>query len=58
MEIKSSISRGDVAIFWKKGKLYEKVTSIKPKLVIISPFVDERALEGINKLGILLYRET
>ncbi|MGC9135213.1 PD-(D/E)XK nuclease family protein, partial [Caldisphaera sp.] len=58
IEIKSSISRGDVIEFWRKGKLYEKVTGIKPKLVIISPYVDDRALEDINRFGIILYKET
>ncbi len=58
IEIKSSISRGDVIEFWRKGKLYEKVTGIKPKLVIISPFVDDKALEDINRFGILLFKET
>ncbi len=58
IEIKSSISRGDVIEFWRKGKLYEKVTGFKPKLVIISPYVDDRALEDINRFGIILYKET
>ncbi|MDP8003428.1 MAG: DUF3782 domain-containing protein [Caldisphaera sp.] len=58
IEIKSSTSRGDVIEFWRKGKLYEKVTGIKPKLVMISPYVDDRALEDIGKFGIILYKET
>jgi hypothetical protein len=58
IEIKSSISRGDVIEFWRKAKLYEKITNIKPKLIIISPYVDDRALEDINRFGIILYKET
>ncbi|MFP3242059.1 PD-(D/E)XK nuclease family protein [Caldisphaera sp.] len=58
IEIKSSISRGDVIEFWRKAKFYEKITNIKPKLIIISPYVDDRALEDINRFGIILYKET
>ncbi|MEM0063464.1 MAG: DUF3782 domain-containing protein, partial [Ignisphaera sp.] len=45
VEVKSSVSKGDVAVFWRIGKLYEKVARVKPKLVIVSPYVDEKAVE-------------
>ena len=55
VEIKSSISRGDVATFWRIGKLYEKTTGVKPKLVMVTPYVDEKTLELARNLGIEVY---
>ena len=55
VEVKSSISKGDVLEFWRIGKLYERVTGFKPRLVMISPYVDEKAFEAATKLGIELY---
>ncbi|GGI70791.1 hypothetical protein GCM10007112_04690 [Vulcanisaeta souniana JCM 11219] len=57
VEVKSSLSRGDVAEFWRIGRLYEKVNGIKPRLVMISPYVDDRAMELAKSLGIEIYTE-
>ena len=55
VEIKSSVSAGDVAKLWRIGNLYQRVTGIKPRLVIVSPFIDQRALEVAEKLKIEIY---
>ncbi|ADN49796.1 PD-(D/E)XK nuclease family protein [Vulcanisaeta distributa] len=55
VEVKSSISRGDVAEFWRVGRLYERVNGVKPRLVMISPYVDDKAMELARELGIEVY---
>jgi hypothetical protein len=55
VEVKSSISRGDIATLLRKGMLYERVTGIKPSLAIVSPFVEVRALEDAEALGIEVF---
>jgi len=57
VEVKSSVSRGDVAEFWRIGRLYERVNGVKPRLVIVSPYVDDRAMELARELGIEVYTE-
>jgi len=57
VEVKPSISRGDVAEFLRISKLYERVCRVKPKLVIISPYVDVRAYELAKDLGIEVYTQ-
>jgi len=58
VEVKSSISRGDVLEFSMVGKFYEKVCGVKPRLVMISPYVDVRAYELAKDLGIEIYSQT
>ena len=55
VEVKSSVSRGDVYELWKTGQLYEKIKSAKPKLVIVSPYIDEDARKIAEELGIEVY---
>ena len=55
VELKSSMSRGDVATLLRKGKLYERVKGVKPSLVIVSPFVERRAVEDAETLGISVF---
>ncbi len=55
VEIKSSVSRADVYELWRTAKLYEKKTGVKPKLIIVSPFVEPRAKDAAKKLGIEVY---
>ncbi|GAB6947914.1 DUF3782 domain-containing protein [Vulcanisaeta sp. JCM 16161] len=57
VEVKSSISRGDVAEFWRVGRLYERVNGVKPRLVIISPYVDDKAAELARELGVDVYTD-
>ncbi len=55
VEVKASASIGDVSTLWRKGKLYEKVTGVKPRLVIITPFIDKNARETAVKQGVEVY---
>ncbi len=57
VEVKSSVSKGDVLEFWRVGKLYEKVTGVKPRLVMISPYVDDKAFEVATNLGVEIYTQ-
>jgi hypothetical protein len=43
IEVKSRVSKGDVAELSRIGKLYEMKEGIKPRLLIIGGFVDEGA---------------
>jgi len=52
IEVKSSVSRGDVYELWRVAQLYERRTGVKPKLVIVSPFADSKAQQVAQKLGI------
>jgi len=52
IEVKSRVSRGEVAELYKIGKLYERVCGIKPKLAIVGGLIDPSAYEAAVKLGI------
>ena len=52
VEVKSSTSKGDVSELYRIGILYEKKTGVRPQLVIITCFIDERAKRVAEKLGI------
>jgi len=58
IEVKSSISRGDVYEFWRISQLYRKVTGATPRLVMVSPYVDSKARELAESLGIEVYTRT
>lgn len=55
MEIKSSTSTGDVAAFARIGQVYEDKEGMKPRLVMVSPFIDARAQVLGEQLGMELY---
>ena len=55
IEIKASASSGDALEFSRVGKLYETITGIKPRLVMVTPFIDDRGLEAARTLGIEVY---
>ena len=55
VEVKSSVSRGDVYELWRIGKLYERVRGVKPKLAIVSPYIDDAAKKTAERLGIEIY---
>ncbi|MCS7094729.1 MAG: DUF3782 domain-containing protein [Thaumarchaeota archaeon] len=55
VEVKSSVSRGDVIELKRIAELYERETGVRPKLVIVSPFVDEKAMELARHFGIEVY---
>ncbi len=52
IEIKSTVSRSDVAELYRIGKLYEKLVGVKPRLLIIGGFIDPRAWDTAAKLGV------
>ncbi len=52
VDIKSSVTRGDVAILKRIGEFYERICGVRPKLVIVSPFVRDDARELAEKMGI------
>jgi len=55
VEVKASASSGDVVELWKIGGLYQRVTGIRPRLVIITPFIDEKAMKIAKELGVEIY---
>jgi len=52
IEIKASVDRSDILEIKRIGELYQKITGTKPKLIIVSPFIRERAIRLAAKLGI------
>jgi len=56
--VKASASSAEVSKLWRIGKLYEKVTGIKPRLILATPFIDEEGLETAKNLGVEVYTET
>jgi len=47
-----------VAKLWRIGNLYMRVTGVKPRLVIVAPFIDEKGLEVAKRLGVEVYTGT
>ncbi|MGQ4915575.1 MAG: PD-(D/E)XK nuclease family protein [Candidatus Asgardarchaeia archaeon] len=58
IEIKANVRKSDVATLLRISELYEKVTSVKPKLMIISPFVEERARIFAEENGVTISTST
>ncbi|MBI4703024.1 MAG: DUF3782 domain-containing protein [Deltaproteobacteria bacterium] len=55
-EIKSSMSRADVMLFAKKARWYEATHGRKAdRLLIITPYADDKARAAARELGIELY---
>ncbi|MEO0295163.1 MAG: DUF3782 domain-containing protein [candidate division WOR-3 bacterium] len=57
IEIKSSVSDGDVLKLKKIGEFYEKKTGVKPELFIVSPYIREEAKEKCKIFGIKFYKK-
>ncbi|MEO0270640.1 MAG: hypothetical protein ABIM98_04245 [candidate division WOR-3 bacterium] len=57
IEIKSSVSDGDVLKFKRIGEFYEKKTGVKPELFIVSPYIREEAKEKCKVFGIKFYKK-
>ncbi|HID27216.1 MAG TPA: DUF3782 domain-containing protein, partial [Methanosarcinales archaeon] len=55
LEIKSSVSRADVIELNNIGIFYEKEENVKPKLIIVTPFIEERAKSIASHLNIKVY---
>jgi hypothetical protein len=58
VEIKSSVSEGDVITFERKVRLYEKKSNIKiDKKIILTPFANNKAIEIAKSLDIEIVEE-
>jgi hypothetical protein len=58
VEVKAGTSDADISKLWKIGKLYERVVGVKPELMMITPFIDERGLKTAKELGVKVYTKT
>jgi hypothetical protein len=59
IEISSHMKPSDIPAFKRKAQLYEKTTGKKPdRLVIVTPYADEKALEMAKEFGIEMYTKT
>ncbi|MEM1561915.1 MAG: DUF3782 domain-containing protein, partial [Candidatus Bathyarchaeia archaeon] len=53
VEVKSHVGRPDVSTFKRKAEFYERVEGRKPdRLIIVTPYADENALETAKQLQI------
>lgn len=52
VEVKSRVSRGDIAELARIRDLYEKVKGVKAKAVVIGGFIDPKAYESASKLNV------
>jgi len=56
IEVSSHVRASDVLQFKKKAELYEGKTGRRPdRLIIVTPYIDEKALEAAKQLGIEAY---
>jgi hypothetical protein len=56
IEVSSHVRASDVFQFKRKAELYERVTGKKPdRLIIVTPYIDEKALEAARQLGVEAY---
>jgi hypothetical protein len=56
IEVSSHVKQADVAALVKKAELYERITGRRPdRLIVVTPFVEERAMEAALKLGVEIY---
>jgi len=58
IEISSHVRPSDVYTFKRKAELYKEKTGREPdRLIIVTPFAEEKALEAAAKLGIEIYTD-
>ena len=56
VKVSSHIRKSDILIFKKKSELYWEKTGTKPeRLLVVTPYIDEEAVEASQKLGIEVY---
>lgn len=56
MEVKSHVRASDIYIFRRVAEFYEKVEGRKPaRLIMVTPYADEKAMEASLRLGIEVY---
>ena len=52
VEVKSHVRKSDVTELLRISELYEEKMGVKPKLAIVTPFIENKALEFAKSLGI------
>ncbi len=52
VEVKSRVSRADVAELHRVGLLYERLNGVRPRLLIIGGFVDGNSWDTARRLGV------
>jgi hypothetical protein len=56
IEVSSHVKQAYVAALVKKAELYERITGRRPdRLIVVTPFAEERAMEVALKLGVEIY---
>jgi len=56
IEVSSHVRASDVLQFRRKAELYERMTGRRPdRLIIVTPYIDEKASEAAKQLGIEAY---
>jgi hypothetical protein len=56
IEVSSHVRASDVFQFKRKAELYERLTGRRPdRLIMVTPYVDEKALEAARRLEIEVY---
>jgi hypothetical protein len=56
IEISSHIKASDIPIFRRKAEFYEKITGVRAdRLVIVTPYADDKALDMAKEFGIEIY---
>ncbi len=55
VEIKSHVRKSDVAELLRISELYERIEKVKPSLVIVTPFIEEKAKEFAEMNGVKIY---
>jgi hypothetical protein len=56
VEVKSHVNAADVYTFQRKAELYKRKTDVKPeRLVMVTPYADDKALEAASKFKIEIY---
>jgi hypothetical protein len=56
IEVSSHVKHADVAALVKKAELYERITGRRPdRLIVVTPFAEEKAMEAALKLGVEIY---
>jgi len=56
IEVSSHVRASDVLQFRRKAELYERKTGRRPdRLLMVTPYIDEKVLEAARQLGIEVY---
>jgi len=56
IEVSSHVRASDVLQFRRKAELYERKTGRRPdRLLMVTPYIDEKALEAARQLGVEVY---